>query len=287
LVHELLATCARNADLCSQLFSMHSLLSRFHWLHLSLLSCLWAPLSGQAASIVLIPSKDNTLYESPGAPVSNGAGKAFFAGLTGINAEFVKRRALLQFDLSSIPSDALITGVSLTLFANQVSQAPTMPFMSLHRTLASWGEGNLSTELGSGLSAQPGDATWEARFFGPGGQNWTTPGGDFVPAGSATTRVGLANTFATWTSAGLTSDVQSWLSNPTTNFGWTLVGDEVTAFSAIRFVSREGTNMAQRPQLTITYEAVPEPSALISLSIGLLALASRRTRTASRSAAVL
>jgi hypothetical protein len=258
---------------------MHPLRSRFRWfLHLCLFLCLWTPLRGVAAAITLFASKDNTLYESPGTPLSNGAGKGIFAGRTGVNGDFLKRRALLQFDFSAIPADSLITSVTLTLFGNQTAPAPTMPFMSLHRTLASWGEGTVATDFGSGLPAQPGDVTWESRFFGSAGLDWIAPGGDFVAAGSATSRVGVANTFTSWSSSGLIADVQGWLGNPASNFGWTLVGDEVVPASAVRFVSREGTNISQRPQLAITYEPVPEPSTLVSLVPALLALACRRTR---------
>jgi hypothetical protein len=53
-------------------------------------------------------------------------------------------------------------------------------------------------------------------------------------------------------SAGANADVQSWLDNPATNFGWVLLMDEVLASTARRINSREATS-GTRPTLNITY----------------------------------
>jgi len=223
-------------------------------------------------------SKDNTLFESPEFAASNGSGGAFFVGLTGVGAGFLRRRALLQFDLSSIPMDAVITGAALTLYADRTAPTPTLPILTLLRTVAAWGEGASSTLLGAGASAKPGDATWETRFFGSAGQDWTTAGGDFSVIGSASAQVGLAGTYTSWTGTGLINDVSFWLANPASNFGWTLVGDETTAGSAVRFPSREGTNAAFRPQLTVTFESIPEPLTLALLLLPVFSLVGSRWR---------
>ena len=57
-------------------------------------------------------SKDNTLYESTAGNLSNGAGVGMFVGATD-NGSI--RRALIAFDLSAIPSGAVVTEVALTL----------------------------------------------------------------------------------------------------------------------------------------------------------------------------
>ena len=59
-------------------------------------------------------SKDNTMYDDY-LLGSNGAGDHFFAGRTGGERPAANRRALLQFDFSSIPVEAKVTGVKLTL----------------------------------------------------------------------------------------------------------------------------------------------------------------------------
>lgn len=54
----------------------------------------------------------------------------------------------------------------------------------------------------------------------------------------------------------MATDVQSWASNPSTNFGWAILGNE-TDVSAHRFISREGTDTALRPKLQVTYATQP------------------------------
>src|SRR6185503_17047458 len=101
-----------------------------------------------------------------------------------------------------------------------------------------WGEGlsNAGNPGGQGAPSQTGDATWIHTFYNT--SFWTTPGGDFSPTVSATTFVPGLGTF-TWSSSGTIADVQSWVSNPATNFGWIIIGDEVTAASAAQLRSRE------------------------------------------------
>ena len=75
------------------------------------------------------PTKDNTLYESPTGATSNGAGGSIFAGVT--NTGDI-RRALLQFDLSSIPAGATVT--SATLRVTKDRQGPGgAPTLAVHR----------------------------------------------------------------------------------------------------------------------------------------------------------
>ena len=198
-------------------------------------------------TIVLNPSKDNTLYES-GGTLSNGAGVHLFAGAT---ARGSLRRALLAFDVASqIPPGSRVTRATLTL---QVSQSIAGPQpMTLHRVTADWGEGASNAGAfgdGTGASAQPGDATWIHRFFPD--QPWTAPGGDFTPAADATASVSGA---ALWESSEtMIARVQGWLDQPATNFGWIVVGNETRSTTAKRFNSREIEPDTTRPALTIEF----------------------------------
>jgi hypothetical protein len=89
---------------------------------------------------------------------------------------------------------------------------------------------------------------------------WTTPGGDFTPILSAALTVQGAATY-TWADAGLAADVQRWVSNPATNFGWIIFdADPVNVESAQRFGSRENADPTVRPLLTITYAATTVPA---------------------------
>jgi hypothetical protein len=190
------------------------------------------------------PSEDNTIYQEN--DNSNGAGANIFVGTT--NNDFV-RRALMAFDIS-LPAGASVKAVTLTLVCNRTTSGVTN--ISLHKLTSSWGEGTsdaLSNE-GSGASPTNNDASWNYRFYTS--SMWTTPGGDFVSTVSASTSVQATGTY-TWSGAGMVADVQSWLANPTSNFGWILLGDESTLHTAKRFASKENTTTTTRPQLTISY----------------------------------
>ena len=80
----------------------------------------------------------------------------------------------------------------------------------------------------------------------------------------------------TWSSPGMVGDVQNWVLNPSTNFGWIVRGVEGTTMTAVRFGSRSNSVEALRPHLTIEY--VPEPAVLGYGICGLVFLCRRRQR---------
>ncbi|MCA9298932.1 MAG: DNRLRE domain-containing protein, partial [Phycisphaerales bacterium] len=200
-----------------------------------------------ADTITVGTTKDNTLYDdSFGLLNSNGAGTWMFCGSSGSGL----RRGLMQFDLSAIPAGSTIDAVTLTLRMDRTIAGPAA--CSVHPVLQDWGEGtsDASGQEGGGASATPGDVTWTHTFFP--GNFWTTPGGDYTAAASATTTVG-GNGSYDWTSPAMAADVQGWLDAPATNFGWVLIGDEVTLPSAKRFATRENPVASARPALRIDF----------------------------------
>ena len=202
------------------------------------------------ASIVC--TRDNTLFQDAQGDTSNGSGPACFAGNNGQN---LTRRALVRFDLAgALPAGIAIDRVELTL---EVSSAPdtVTRWVWLHRALADWGEGASSSSGGGGAPARPGDATWLHTRFPD--LYWSAPGGDFVPSSSAATPVGDVDTYL-WSSPAMRADVQLWLDEPATNFGWLLRGEEDIPRSVRRFDSRETDAPSRRPTLTVFYsEPVP------------------------------
>jgi spore coat protein A len=211
--------------------------------------------SASAATISINPSKDNTLYEYDPADGdrSNALGNHFFAGETAM-AEL--RRGVLAFDIAgSIPAGSTITSVSLSM---NMSRTPldTDRTVELHKLLADWGEGTSLApgEEGDGAPATTNDATWRHRFYDT--IFWTAQGGDFSGTVSASQSVGAIGEY-TWNSSQMVADVQSWLDNPSTNFGWLVLGDESDIATAKRFDTRES---ASPPVLTIQYTA-PGPRA--------------------------
>lgn len=198
---------------------------------------------------VLTPVKDNTLYQTADGSTSNGAGEFLFVGRT--NAASL-RRALIKFDIAGVvPAGATITSVSLRL--NMSKTASGIQTIALKKVSADWGEGtsNAADPDGQGAPSTTGDATWIHRFKGT--SNWTTAGGDFVTTESASLSVNAIGTYS-WTSTPqLVADVQGWLTNPSSNFGWIITGNEAIDKTAKRFDSRENATTANRPQLTVNY----------------------------------
>src|SRR5436190_2956343 len=214
------------------------------------------PSMAVADTVNINPSKDNTLYQYVAADgdKSNALGDHFFTGETAMSE---LRRGVLAFDVAgNVPAGSTITGVTLTL---NMSRTPsgTARTTELHKLLADWGEGTsqASGEEGIGAPATPNDATWRHRFFDT--IFWTTEGGDFFGTVSASQSVGAIGSY-TWSSAQMVADVQSWLDNPTINFGWLVRGDESGNATAKRFDTRES---ASPPVLTIQYTAsTPTPT---------------------------
>jgi uncharacterized protein (TIGR03382 family) len=217
------------------------------------------------------PSKDNTLYQDSEGQLSNGIGPGIFSGNT---AGGLTRRAVLAFDLSSIPAGSIVTAATLRLTMTKTT-AGTMTH-TLHRVLADWGEGvsNSGASGGAGWTAAPGDATWIHRFYGTPGAEWAAAGGDFLPAASASQQIG-GNGNYTFSGAGLIADVQHWIDHPGQSFGWLVKGNEAQFHTAKRFASREYPTSSSRPLLTVTY-TIPAPGAGPVLGAGLLAARRRR-----------
>ncbi len=214
-------------------------------------SWIWAGLllatAAQATTLTLTPVKDNTLYENSSGSLSNGSGQFLFADQTNGGSG---RRALLAFDLSSVPANAQLTQVTLTLTVSKtISGAQTL---TLHRVLANWGEGssNAGDPGGKGATAATGDATWIHTFSNT--SLWAAPGGDYSDTTSASQSVAGPGNY-TWNSAQLLADVQAWIASPAANFGWILLGDESANGTAKRFNSREFATASQRPKLTLEY----------------------------------
>jgi hypothetical protein len=84
---------------------------------------------------------DNTLYEDVAGTASNGEGSGLFNDKTGVNDGFHLRRAVVAFDLSAIPSNALIDSVSVTFTINQVPPGSNSGIARPHRLQQDWGEG--------------------------------------------------------------------------------------------------------------------------------------------------
>lgn len=201
-----------------------------------------------ATTIELNANKDNTLYESNLQALSNGAGIYFFAGRTAQDKNNL-RRGLIHFDLSVIPPGSTINDVSLEITSSRTIAGARQ--ISVHKALADWGESDSNaTSMGGGIgaAAQIGDATWTNAFHE--GAAWALAGGDYDPLAAAVTTM-EGEVTGVFNSVELTTQVQDWHQNPSTNYGWVVRGDESETTTAFRFNTRENPN--NPPKLIVDY----------------------------------
>jgi autotransporter-associated beta strand protein len=178
------------------------------------------------------------------------------------------RRALFEFDLSSIPAGATITSASLQLYCTHIEEHS--PSIQVFRSKVAWGEGdgggpNTGGKLGAPATA--GQASWNNRLAGTPATPWGAPGGladtDYATPYSAQQSLNDSGQDApgpwTWNGPGLTADVQYWVDHPTLNFGWFLISDgEGLRESVKRFAAREFAEAGSRPALTVAYSLPSE-----------------------------
>jgi hypothetical protein len=232
------------------------------------LLCSWMWLfatAGAQTTQTFSASADNTIF-SDRTDNSNGAGPVFVSGRT----QLALRRALLRFNLSSIPSNATITAATLTVYCTQIAAvSPQSEYVTLHLVEEDWGEGSsVASSGGQGTTSAAGDVTWDCAFadgFGSCATSWTTSGGQFDTTVSASTLVSTVQSY-TWSSTGMIVDIQRWVNTASSNFGWILIGDESSQASrtAKWFVSKDASG-PNTPSLSVTY-TVPLPVQLTSFS---------------------
>jgi len=224
--------------------------------------CVLASAAGAADAFaefaLLRPAKDSTLVEDSAGALANGSGDAVFAGRINASSRSI-RRALLAFDVAAVvPAGSTVTGATLQVTLSSTSAGPVT--VRLQRVLADWGEGASASGGGGGSPATPGDSTWLHRFYND--LFWTLPGGDFEPTPRGGAIVDQPGPY-TWVSTPeMVADVQAWLDQPASAFGWALRGDETRPQTVKRFDSREAADEASRPLLEVDFvpPCAPNPA---------------------------
>ena len=243
------------------------------------------PQPSRGDTLALQPAADTTLI---GIAPNNNLGAAEFFN-SGFNGRGYESRALLSFDLSSIPAGSKINSAALTLeVIREPAEIPTDSYFAFYRMLRPWGEGTKTypgISPGMGSPATAGDATWNDRFYGMNAP-WAAPGGaigvDFASSITAEVPIGglFGSPYQVPGDAGLATDLQFWLDHPDQNYGWILLTESTDFLHTARaFASREDP-LGRGPLLDIDYTPVPEPSAtlLLALCSGLFALLPRLRR---------
>jgi hypothetical protein len=225
----------------------------------------WSLAAGASEVTYLRPSADTSLLEA--FPTHNFGGQTYFNA--GTTQTYLKNHGLLKFDVAGqLPSHAKIVSAALTLDVQHTpSDGDNPSTFELHRMLRDWGEGNkIGSPPSLGAEATLNEANWFYRFAETT-NTWGIPGGqegiDFSSIVSAEQFL-YGTLFSPYTfesNAQMAADVQSWLDQSATNFGWMLLTqDESLNFSARRFASREAGFGS--PMLAIEY-FVPAITALV------------------------
>jgi hypothetical protein len=208
--------------------------------------------SVRADSATLVPSADTWIFAE--APDNNMGASVDFA--VGVNAHGSAMRALMKFGFSTIPVNAVVTSVTVSVTAYKGNVIDDTTFV-LHRLLQDWveGEGNGNT----GSPAAPGWATWNDRINST--NSWSAPGAapdtDYDATASGSIVVNTLQTYTFPSTTKLVSDVQGWIANPLSNFGWLFKADAEGGQSARRWFSHD--NLSGGPSLTINYTVPPAP----------------------------
>jgi hypothetical protein len=136
------------------------------------------------------------------------------------------RRALLKFDLSSIPTNAIVVGARLDFWISAEGQG-----WAWYRMLVPWDENSTHNSLGGvsndGVKAVAAESTRN-------GVNLDT-----------VLNVSVRDNM-------LVSDVQQMVSSPSTNYGWLGLNTD-PAGDGVQFDSRQSATPARRPKLTVRY----------------------------------
>ncbi|NTV23901.1 MAG: DNRLRE domain-containing protein, partial [Nanoarchaeota archaeon] len=163
-------------------------------------------------------------------------------------------RGLIWFNTTYLPSGIQVKSANLSLYFYQIvtGDVTTARTHNVHRVQQSpirpW------TETG---------VTWN-RFNGTAtGTLWSSAGGDYnaVPTASQTFN---SSNLSSWIVYNVTSDVNLFASNQSSNFGWLIKdSNEATLRTRRYYYSKNFATAANRPRLTIYYEDISPPSLVL------------------------
>jgi phosphodiesterase/alkaline phosphatase D-like protein len=192
---------------------------------------------GQAASlgeVVLqngrngyVGCRDNYMYAGN---VTRNYGTSSLMRVTGyatLGAEM--QRALVRFDVSSIPAGTPITRATLWLYSNNPPQVKgSTGFYGAYRLTKDWSETT---------------SCWSVP--------WTIPGGDFDAAADALAPKQASSAAPCWYAFEVTDRVQAWI-NGAANYGWLIKCTDENLSNQDEFASSDSSELDYRPKLVIS-----------------------------------
>ena len=211
--------------------------------------------SSYGATTNLIAVADTTLFEV--SPDNNLGGTLTTLAVGSVAGGGLGQRArvLLRFDVSVIPTNAVIDSAALTFTVVQQPAAAVPSSFRVHRFLKPWVEG--VGEGNQGAPALAGETTWNSQFHGT--TPWSPPGSaagtDYTSSESGSVDVGGLAAY-TVQDSGIAADVQAWVSGAAANHGWIMISSgEGVQRTARRVGSR--TSGGAEPSLAIQYTVAP------------------------------
>lgn len=169
---------------------------------------------------------EDTYIENQNINTAHGSDITFIVDIDTIPTDV--RIGLIRFDLTSIPTNAVVVGCYLDLYINTEGEGWTF-----HKILKDWEP----TESWADMGGMPIDDVSAASL---------------VECLTGTNKFGDVNVHHRNNLLQVTSDtVQGWINTPSTNRGWCLHGVHPT--NGQQFRSAEATTPADRPRLVVRY----------------------------------
>lgn len=206
---------------------------------------------------VTVTTVPHDAYITSGYPTTNNNNAALWIGnhYPGIC------RALVQFNLSSIPANAEVLSAQMKLYFASTSSGPVSRTIQCHQVLRSWSEST---------------CTWNSP--------WTTPGLGINGADAKSTPEDTQiwyNETSTWKSYNLSALVKKWIttSPPTSNYGVVLwaTNEGTTGEAKIVNSSENGSNT---PKLEVIYSQLPRTVYFLKDHLGSIRASVQDTSTA-------
>ena len=199
-------------------------------------------------------TKDNTINEATLGGLGNSTGLIYVGNIA--KTDTITRRGLVQFDLSSVPTNVTIDSVKLVM-SLQTSADMTI---EMYKVTSDWGEGTSYSAGGAGVAATTNDVTWLHSFYNS--TFWTKPGGDYDATIADSKTIKSTDTTMIMSSDQMKANVAAWVTDASTNHGWLLksTNETISAKGIIaKFYSKEtAPTQDKKPTMKVYYHSVTD-----------------------------